>query len=93
LLGETITQSVKRIAQEELGVNVEALKLLDYIEYPSETRARGYGQSIGLAMLTVVKSSKLPKTKNGEEVSEFKTFPKKIIPEQKVFLEKTFKFR
>jgi len=88
LLGETIRQAIKRIAKEEVGVKVEVLKLLNYIEYPDESRVRGYGQSIGFAFLAKVVSGKIPKTRNGEKIAIYHKLPKKIIKDQEEFLEK-----
>lgn len=49
LYKETVKDAVKRIAQEELSLEVIVGELLDYIEYPSEEQERGFGWSIGLA--------------------------------------------
>ena len=38
---ETVENAVKRKAKEELGIKVKIVKLLGYIEYPSEEKERG----------------------------------------------------
>lgn len=49
LYKETLVEAAKRIAQEELQLDVTVGKLLGYIHYPSEEQERGFGWSIGLA--------------------------------------------
>lgn len=91
LFGETIKEAIRRVAMEEVGVDVKILKLLDYIEYPNEPKERGYGHTIGFAFLTEVASGKIPKIRNREKIVAYTKLPKKIIKDQKEFLEKTFK--
>jgi len=42
-LRETLDEAVKRVAQEELGIEVEIEKLLGYIHYPSVFEETGWG--------------------------------------------------
>src|SRR5687768_1353542 len=46
---ERLVDAVKRVAQEELGIDVQVGELLGYIEYPSEEAERGFGWSTGIA--------------------------------------------
>lgn len=88
LFGETIKEAIKRIAMDEVGINVREKKLLGYIEYPEEPKRRGFGQTIGFAFLVEVVSGEIPKEKNGEKIVSYIKLPKKIIQDQKKFLEK-----
>lgn len=91
LYGESVSEAVKRIAIEEVGIEIKIQKLINIIEYPSERKKRGYGQSIGIAFLCKVKSGKIPKVRNGEEIRKFKRMPRKMIPEQKEFIKRDVK--
>lgn len=86
MLEETVEQAVQNVAHEELGIKVKIMKPLGYIEYPSELRERGYGRSIGLAMLCDVVSGTLAVNDEASQVQVFKTLPENTIKEQTDFL-------
>ena len=85
---ESIEHAVKRVAKEEIGVNVEIRKLVGYTEYLSERKLRGWGHSICFEFLVRIKSGKLKGSKQGEKFGIFKTAPANTIAEQKRFLRK-----
>lgn len=85
---ETVKQAVKRVAKDELGIAVNIKKLLGYIEYPSEEKERGFGYTISLAILCAIKNGKLKVNKEATQVKIFSEWPKNIVSEQKVFLNK-----
>lgn len=89
LLRETIQDAVKRIAQDELGIDVEIIKLLGYIEFfkdkPQGTEI--YGQSVSLALLAHPLSDQIRGSDQGKEVKFFTTIPEDTILEHKLFLE------
>ncbi len=85
-LGEKVEDAIDRVAMEELGIKLKVEKLLNYMEYHSEKKERGYGQSISLAFLCAPLSSEI---KIDNQVAEFKFFsslPDKTIAEQAKFL-------
>jgi ADP-ribose pyrophosphatase YjhB (NUDIX family) len=85
--GETLHQAIKRIAQAELGVELNVRGVIGYIEYP-QMHADGYsGWPIGIAFLCTVSRGTLQGSEQGEVVKCFKQIPKNTIQEQKVFLE------
>ncbi len=86
---ESIEHAVKRVAKEELGVNVEIKTMVGYLEYPSERKMRSWGQSVCLEFLVKIKSGKLRGSRQGEKFGIFKKAPAKMIVEQKQFLRKT----
>ena len=87
LYKEKIAETIARVAEEELGIEVVVKKLLGYIEYPSEEKERGFGWGITMAFLC---SSNMFKAKpNNDDASEIKIFeqlPKNLIEEQGDFL-------
>lgn len=83
---ETINKAANRIAKEELGVSVKIIKTLGFIEYPSERKERGYGRTIGLALLCKPKSEKFKLNEEATEIKIFNKLPKNIITEQRKFL-------
>ncbi len=90
--GETLEEAVRRVAKDELGVEVKVEKLLGPIYYPSEEKERGYGWSVGIAFLVKIKSGRLRGSYQGEKVGVFRKFPKNLIAEQRKFLQKLEKF-
>lgn len=91
LYGEKVRQAVKRVAKEELGVEVEVKKLLGYIEYPRGEKIGWFGWPIGLVFLARIKSGKLRGGRQGKSIGFFKTLPKDFVPEQRKFIEKNLK--
>ena len=87
LYQETVESAVKRVAEEEIGLEVKTEKLLGYIEYPSELKERGFGWAIGLAFLCTPAS---PVDHAGWEKAGLKVFqelPENLIEEQRPALE------
>lgn len=85
-LGETLMDAVRRIAAEELGIEVEVTKTLGYIEYPSETKERGYGYSVSVVFLCEPKDLNIRLDDLVAQYSFFKELPENTISEQKHFL-------
>lgn len=88
LYGEMLHTAVKRVATEELGVEVNVKKVLGYIEYPSEAKIRGFGWSVGIAFEVEIMSGELRGSDQAEEVQYFTTSPDEIVAEQNAFLKK-----
>ncbi len=84
---ETIFEALKRIAKEELGIEVEIRKLLGFAEYISEEKERGWGWPISMIFLCTVKSGTLTGSYQAEEIKAFREIPQNIVPEQKIFLQ------
>lgn len=85
---ESVEQAVKRVAKEEIGVNVAIQKLVGYTEYLSERKLRGWGHSICLEFLVKIQSGKLRGSRQGKNFGIFKKAPVNTIVEQKRFLKK-----
>lgn len=83
---EKVEDAVRRIAQEELHLEIEIEKLLGYIEYPSEEEERGFGYSIALTFLCRPTSEL--RTGNQEPWQFFDQIPQNTVAEQAEFLEK-----
>lgn len=86
LFNETIEQSAKRVAEEELGVGIDLKKFLGPIEFINEG---GIRHSISIATLAVITGGE-PKITNNE-ASDWKVFtkpPQDTIKEHKHFLQK-----
>lgn len=81
--GETLEQTVKRVAKDELGLEVEVTKLLGVEEFPNYYAKH----SVSLAHLVKIKSGEIKLSNEASEYGFFKEMPKKTIREQKVFLE------
>lgn len=84
LFGEPVAEAVKRVARDELGLEVEVGELLGYIEYPSHCE-NGLDSPVGLAFLT--RPAGPP---SGAELPEgcrwFSELPAGLYAEQREFL-------
>jgi ADP-ribose pyrophosphatase YjhB (NUDIX family) len=85
---EKVEDAIRRVVQEELGIEVTIEKHIGYIEYPSEEKERGYGYTIALAFLCHPKSTNFILDDQVEKVDVFKTLPENTIWEQVAFLKK-----
>ena len=87
LLGEKITDTIKRVAQEELSISVEIKKLLGYIEFPEEAKERGFGHSLSVAFLCSTDATEFKPNEDSLKIEIFKELPPDLIEEQREFLE------
>lgn len=83
---ERITDTVRRVALEELGASVNVGKLLGYIEYTSEEKERGFGYTITMVFLCSLNKTEMEPNEESLEIKMFKELPDNIIDEQCVFL-------
>jgi len=85
LFGEPLVQSVKRVARDELGLEVAVGEMLGYIEYPSHYN-NGLDSPVGIAFATEV----VPGYPEAEELREgcewFSSLPEGLYEEQRDFL-------
>jgi colanic acid biosynthesis protein WcaH len=84
LIDETIADTIKRIAQDEIGLQVEVVALLGVIEYYNLDYT--VVRSISLAYQVKPISGNLTGSPEGQEVAYFKTPPPNTIPEVVAFL-------
>jgi len=88
LYKETMEDAVKRVALEELGVEVEVVNLIGVNEYPSEEKDRGYGWPVGVNYLCRIIKGVPRGSEQASLVKFFKDLPPDMVEEQKVFLRK-----
>ena len=88
-LGEKLEEAVIRVADDELGVQIDIKNIVGIIEYLG-LYGNGHSHAIGIAFLCELKSEeqKFRGSFQAEEIKAFKTIPDNTIPEQKIFLEK-----
>ena len=87
LYKETIEQTAKRIAQHEVGLEIQIEKFLGYIEFTSEEKERGFGWAVSLALLCSVMSGTPKESDQGASPTFFTQLPENVIKEQKEFLQ------
>ncbi len=85
---ETLNQAAKRVAKDELCIDIDIDKNLGYIEYISEEKARGFGWSVGIVFQCHIVSGILSDSEQVKEPQFFKQLPEQMIEEQKEFLQK-----
>jgi hypothetical protein len=88
LFGEPLTEAVKRVARDELGLEVEVGELLGYIEYPSHYD-NGLDSPVGLAF----RSHPVDGVPSAPEGCEwFTRLPAGLYEEQAEFLARSLGF-
>lgn len=83
---EKITDTIKRVAREEVGIKVSIDKLLGYIEYPREEKDRGFGYTVTMAFLCTTKDRIFKHDKNSLGIKAFKKIPTNMVQEQYKFI-------
>lgn len=83
---EPIKKSVKRIADEELGINVNIKSFYGYQEYFSEVKERGFGYTVTLVFICEPVGSEFKLDNQARKMSFFKIPPDNTIAEQKKLL-------
>lgn len=86
LKGESLEDTVRRVAKEELSAEVDVVKILGIIEYkPHEDH---YGQDISVAFLVRSKTTKFYLDGHADKYDFFSKIPRNTIMEQKRFYKK-----
>lgn len=87
LFGEPVAEAYRRVAREELAIEVDPGELLGFIEYPSHYLG-GLDCPVGLAFRAQPRGE--PPGEDGlpEGCAWFETLPRDLYEEQRVFLER-----
>lgn len=85
---EKITDAVKRIAREELGIEVEIERFHGYLEYFSEVKERGFGYSVSLVFVCKPRLIEFHLDDQAEKAEFFTTPPENTVEEQTELLNK-----
>lgn len=88
LYREKVIDAVRRIVQEELGVNVEVEEFIGYVEFFSEEKERGFGYSVSLCFRCTSGDGIPERSMLGEEVGIFRQIPEEVVMEHGQILEK-----
>jgi len=83
--GEKLTEAVQRITKREVGLEVGAMELLGYIEYPSHYE-KGMDSPVGIAFEVVSYSGHIQLNEEAEMSGWFNDLPVEMHPEQSSFL-------
>ncbi|MEK7161523.1 MAG: NUDIX domain-containing protein [Patescibacteria group bacterium] len=83
--GESIQVAAKRIAKEELGINIVVKKTLGYAEFLEEVQMVGR-HSVSIVLLCTILSKKVTGSWQGSRIGFFKDLPKPVIPAHKKIL-------
>lgn len=85
LFGEPLVEAVKRVARDELGLEVEVGELLGYIEYPSHYE-NGLDSPVGLAFRARPVGGPPADDRLPEGCRWFARLPPGLYEEQRAFL-------
>ena len=86
---ETLEQAAKRVAKEELGFDIDIIKILGVLEYP--TKEEIFGRPVSIAFLARITSGVLKLDEQSTEIGFFKNLPENMVIDQKRFLENNLK--
>lgn len=86
---EKLEQAAKRLAKEELGVNINIEKNLGVIEYLGNSIKNEH--AVAVVLLANILSGEIKGSWQAQEVKFFTNIPKVIIPEVGNFLRENFK--
>ncbi|MGZ4228024.1 MAG: NUDIX domain-containing protein [Solirubrobacteraceae bacterium] len=89
LFGERLTDAVRRVARDELGLDVSVGDLLGYIEYPSHYE-NGLDSPVGLAFATMPTAALVGDPPEG--CAWFESLPAGLYAEQAEFLARRLGF-
>lgn len=87
LIGETLKNTVQRVAKEELNTKVKIKKLLGFLEY---TDGSGLGYPISAVFIVKPLTKELAGGEQAKTIGYFNTIPEKTLPEVKKFLKREF---
>ncbi len=88
LMGETLKDTVQRVAQEELNTKVKIKRLLGILEY---TDGSGLGYPIAVVFLVQPIKKKIIGGEQAKTIGYFTEVPEKTIPEVNKFIKKNIK--
>jgi len=83
LKGEKIEETVKRVAKEEVGLDIEIEKFCGLIEYESLIGYFGHDISLAFLCRKKNKAQEVKLDNNAEDYDFFSVLPEKMIPEQR----------
>ncbi|MFC8846778.1 MULTISPECIES: NUDIX hydrolase [unclassified Micromonospora] len=86
--GELLPDAVRRVARNELGVEVAVLRMLGYLEYPGMHQDGYAGWPVGIAFEAAVVAGELVAGDQADEVGTFRCVPTGTIPDQAAFLDR-----
>ncbi len=86
LKGEKIQDTAKRVAKEEIGLTIDVIKLLGYIEYSNYENE--YEKGVALALLVAPKGNKkIVLDAQSDKYDYFSELPKNTLRVQRDFFE------
>ncbi|MFZ3301799.1 MAG: NUDIX hydrolase [Microgenomates group bacterium] len=83
---ERVEDAVKRVAKEELGIDITITKFAGYLEYFSEVKERGFGYTISLVFVCEPLNTEFELDDQVEKIGFFDKPPEDTITEQKDLL-------
>lgn len=90
--GETLEAAIKRVAQNELGLEVRSKALLGFLEFPDEFKGSWHGWPISLEFEIEVVRGQIRGSTQADEINYFKKLPPATIPTHVRFLIRQFGF-
>lgn len=85
LHGEKLEEAVKRVAKQELNIEVSVAQELGIIEYISSKTTK-LGHAVAIAFLCHIKKGDIKLDRQASDFEFFRKIPEKTISEQKAFL-------
>lgn len=89
LFGETVEEAVKRVAKEELNVEIEINKFIDFIYYPKTSEEHNVWP-VGAAYLAKILVGEIKLDHQASDWEFFTKIPENTVEDQKNFLIKHY---
>lgn len=80
---ESVAQAIERIAKQEVGVTVDVIKQIGYVEYLHDGE---FAHSVSLAFLVSYKSGEIRRDYQANEIAIFSKLPHPMYPGQGEFI-------
>jgi|CXWL01.1.fsa_nt_gi ADP-ribose pyrophosphatase YjhB (NUDIX family) len=84
--GETLSAATKRIAKEELGLEIEPGQILDVLDFPDERKGDWHGWPVTIETACTIIGGEIKLDANASEARYFHKLPTNLVDTQKVFL-------
>ncbi len=91
--GETLEQAAKRVAKDELNLEVSVKSLISYLEFSDEYKGGWHGWPISLQFEVEIISGEIKSDYQASKIQFFDKIPQNTVETQKKFLSEKLNFQ
>ena len=90
LFGELVEDAARRLARDEVGLEIDIIGCLGYMEYPKQHKDGYFGWPVAIVLEARARSGELRGSEwQGKKVAVFKEMPENTLPDQADFILKS----